>query len=102
MCPLQYCGGRVVISRPGGHTDPEYVMGLVADHGVSFLYTVPALGLLYYETEAAKRCTALKHAAFSGEALPPALVALVAASTPNKLPCTNVYGEWLQQAAVSL
>jgi hypothetical protein len=53
---------------------------------------VPALGLLYYETAAVARCTSLLHAAFSGEALPPVLVALVASSTPNKLPCTNVYG----------
>ncbi|KAI3432787.1 hypothetical protein D9Q98_010372 [Chlorella vulgaris] len=90
--PHLFCGGRVVISRPGGHTDPEYVMGLVADHAVSFLYTVPALGLLYYETAAVALCTSLLHAAFSGEALPPVLVALVASSTPNKLPCTNVYG----------
>ena len=85
-------GGRLVIAHKAGHTDPEYVMGLAAEHGVTFLYTVPTLGLEYYRSAAVGGCAALRHAAFSGERLPEELVALVAANTPGKLRCTNIYG----------
>ena len=85
-------GGRLVIAHPKGHTDPDYIMDLAAEHGVTFLYTVPTLGLEYYRSPAVGDCAALRHAAFSGERLPEELVALVAANTPARLPCTNIYG----------
>lgn len=60
-------GARLVIARPGGHLDAEYMGGLLEAYDVSFYNTVPTLGLEYYRTPAARRLTALKSAIFSGE-----------------------------------
>lgn len=60
-------GARLVIARPGGHVDAEYMAGLLEAYDVSFYNTVPLLGLEYYKTASAKRLTSLRSAIFSGE-----------------------------------
>ncbi len=40
MFSILYSGGLLVISRPGHHTDPDYMMQLMAQHGVTYLFTV--------------------------------------------------------------
>jgi amino acid adenylation domain-containing protein len=87
-----FLGGKLVIASPGRHVDADYVMQLVADSNVSYIYTVPTLGLEYFASPYAKACKSLKYAVFSGERLPAELVELVGSNTPAKLPSTNVYG----------
>lgn len=52
-------------------------MGLVAQHRVSYLDTVPVLGFEYFHSPLARQCTSLRVAVFGGDALPPELVAVV-------------------------
>ncbi len=85
-------GARLVIAKPGGHVDAEYMSDLLADWEVSFYNTVPALGLEYYKTEGAKRCTSLKSAIFSGEAMPIELVDLIYRNVPPGVKVVNAYG----------
>ncbi len=40
MFSILYSGGLLVISRPGHHTDPDYMMQLIAQYGVTYLFTV--------------------------------------------------------------
>jgi hypothetical protein len=44
-----FVGGRLVIPRPGGQSSADYIMGLVADHGVSFLPSVPTFGWEHFK-----------------------------------------------------
>lgn len=45
-----FVGGRLVIPRPGGQSSADYIMGLVAEHGVSFLPSVPTFGWEHFKT----------------------------------------------------
>jgi hypothetical protein len=54
-----FVGGRLVIPRPGGQSSADYIMGLVADHGVSFLPSVPTFGWEHFKN----RCLLLVAAA---------------------------------------
>lgn len=66
-----------MIAKPEGHVDPDYMMALAADAGVTFFFTVPVLGFEYFKSKHASRCTALRNMLFGGEPLPKELVNLV-------------------------
>ena len=43
MPPLTL-GAKLVIAKPKGHMDPEYMAGLIANHGITtMVFTVPTL-----------------------------------------------------------
>ncbi|MFW0784017.1 amino acid adenylation domain-containing protein [Gordonia sp. CPCC 206044] len=42
-------GARTVIARPGGHRDPEYLLDLIARHGVNVAHFVPSMLDVYTE-----------------------------------------------------
>ena len=83
-----FVGGRLVIPRPGGQSSADYIMGLVADHGVSFLPSVPTFGWEHFKTRHAARCTKLKAYLFGGEPLQPELVTLVEGAVSRGVPYT--------------
>ncbi|MES1244774.1 MAG: non-ribosomal peptide synthase/polyketide synthase [Acidobacteriota bacterium] len=63
-------GARLVLARPGGHRDPEYLARLIADEGVTTLHFVPSMLRAFLEAEGAGRCGAgLRRVFCSGEAL---------------------------------
>ena len=42
--PTLVAGGTLVIAKPGGHMDADYVASLIAQHQVtSMIFTVPTL-----------------------------------------------------------
>ncbi len=53
-------GGRLVIARPDGHQDPEYMCQTIQQQGVTILQLVPSvLGLLLYQPSF-QHCTSLR------------------------------------------
>jgi acyl-coenzyme A synthetase/AMP-(fatty) acid ligase len=63
-------GARLVLARPGGHRDPEYLARCIQDHGVTTVHFVPTLLRAFLDHPAAARCRGLRCILCSGEALP--------------------------------
>jgi thioesterase domain-containing protein/acyl carrier protein len=63
-------GGRVVIAKPGGQREPEYLVDLMICEGVTTADFVPALLRLILEEERIGQCRALKRVASVGDTLP--------------------------------
>ncbi|SKA48469.1 Non-ribosomal peptide synthetase component F, partial [Chitinophaga eiseniae] len=75
-------GSCLVIARPEGHKDPQYLQQLIAQEGVSIIHFVPSmLGafLADYQTGA----TPLRHVVCSGEELPAVMVSQFRALLPG-------------------
>ncbi|WP_050491844.1 non-ribosomal peptide synthetase [Pseudomonas putida] len=99
LWPLQ-TGARLVMARPGGHRDPEYLREVIAREGVTTLHFVPSM-LDVFLSSAAN--TAAVHAPktapspqlarvlCSGEALPGSLVRRFHAQLPT-VELHNLYG----------
>ncbi len=67
-------GATLVIARPGGHRDREYLVRLIAASRVSVLHFVPSLLADFLEAPALEqRCAGLRHVVCSGEVLSGAL-----------------------------
>ncbi|HKI02159.1 MAG TPA: non-ribosomal peptide synthase/polyketide synthase, partial [Thermoanaerobaculia bacterium] len=63
-------GARLVIARPGGHQDPAYLMGLIAEQGVTTIHFVPSMLQVFLEAPGLDGCGSLRRVVASGEALP--------------------------------
>ena len=68
--PLMY-GAGIVIARPGGHLDVEYLIDVIEQHAVTTINFVPSMLNLFLESEALRRCGALHRVISAGEALTP-------------------------------
>ena len=68
--PLMF-GARIVIARPGGHRDPNYMKSLIRDQQVTTVHFVPSmLNAFFEEEDLASFCGSLRRVICSGEALP--------------------------------
>lgn len=84
-------GARLVIARPEGHRDPDYLAELAAREGVTLMHFVPSMLQLFVEDpRRLPRCTALRRVLCSGEAVGGALRDRVAAQSNVEL--LNLYG----------
>ncbi|WP_296268056.1 non-ribosomal peptide synthase/polyketide synthase [Pseudomonas sp. UBA6562] len=89
LWPLQ-TGARLVMARPGGHRDPEYLRTAIRREGVTTLHFVPSmLDVFLAHGEAA--ADGLKRVLCSGEALPGSLVRRFHAQLPD-VELHNLYG----------
>ncbi len=68
-------GARLVVARPGGHQDGDYLVRTIIDEGVTTLHFVPSMLQVFLEEEGVGRCASLRRVICSGEALPPELEA---------------------------
>ena len=75
-------GGYVVVARPDGERDPEYLLDLIRDERVTFVYLVSSmldtlleLDRLAQESGAASSLDSLRHVWCGGEVLTPGLFA---------------------------
>lgn len=84
--PLQV-GGTVVIARPGGQKDPEYLATAVREHGVTDIDFVPSMLAEFLSEPAAAGCTGLRRLEATGEPLPVELAERVT----RLLPDTELY-----------
>ncbi|HEY7295752.1 MAG TPA: amino acid adenylation domain-containing protein, partial [Dehalococcoidia bacterium] len=66
--PLAF-GAELVIARPGGHQDPAYLAGLIAQAGVTIIHFVPSMLQAFLEAADLTRCGSLRDTICSGEAL---------------------------------
>jgi amino acid adenylation domain-containing protein len=70
--PLAF-GARVVIARPGGQREPEYLRDLAARHGVTMVFFVPSLLPAFIDAVRAGECPALRWVFCGGEPISPRL-----------------------------
>ncbi|MFF2790683.1 amino acid adenylation domain-containing protein [Streptomyces sp. NPDC058049] len=64
-------GATLVLARPGGQRDPDYLAGLIHDEGISTVHFVPSmLSVFLDDPSAAARSGGLTRVVCSGEALP--------------------------------
>ncbi len=69
-------GARLVMAKPEGHKDPDYLSRAIEQYGVTTLHFVPSmLQSFLADGQAATRCDKVVRVMCSGEALPAALVA---------------------------
>lgn len=63
-------GAQMVIARPEGHQDPEYLVSLIQEQQVTTMHFVPSMLRVFLEAEGLEQCTSLARVFCSGEALP--------------------------------
>jgi amino acid adenylation domain-containing protein len=85
-------GARLVLARPGGHQDPEYLVRLMAAEGITTVHFVPSMLQVFLEEEGAGSLRGLRRVIASGEALAPALVDRFFARMPPGVELHNLYG----------
>lgn len=91
--PLMY-GASLVVAKPGGHQDPEYLADLIAQRGVTTLHFVPSMlsqFLAHLEQGAQTALTSLRRVICSGEELPLALQQSFFRALP-RVELHNLYG----------
>jgi len=65
-----FIGAKLVVPRPQGHKDPDYLVQMIIQHGVSVMEFVPSMLQVFLETRHASDCVSLRHVFSSGEVLP--------------------------------
>ncbi|HTQ80347.1 MAG TPA: amino acid adenylation domain-containing protein, partial [Thermoanaerobaculia bacterium] len=66
-------GARLIMARPGGHRDPDYLSAVIAEEGVTTLHFVPSMLQVFLDQGKLERCGSVRRVFCSGEALPDAL-----------------------------
>jgi len=67
-------GATLVIAKPEGHRDGEYLAQLIADEKITIVHFVPSMLSAFLRTPDLDRITTVERVICSGEALPPELV----------------------------
>lgn len=62
-------GSTLVIAKPGGHKDPDYLLDLILKEKVSIIHFVPSMLRLFLQSSGLHRANCLKTVVCSGEAL---------------------------------
>ncbi|MFL6284301.1 MAG: amino acid adenylation domain-containing protein, partial [Pyrinomonadaceae bacterium] len=66
--PLLF-GARLVMARPEGHKDSEYLVEVIKEQRITILHFVPSMLQVFLQTKDVEQCTSLKKVMCSGEAL---------------------------------
>jgi len=62
-------GALLVVSEPGGHRDPDYLVQLIRQEQISIAHFVPSMLRLFLEAPGVEQCVSLRKVFTSGEAL---------------------------------
>jgi amino acid adenylation domain-containing protein len=62
-------GARLVLARPGGHQDSQYLVDLIRRRGITVLHFVPSMLQAFLQTNQVEECRSLLKVICSGEAL---------------------------------
>jgi amino acid adenylation domain-containing protein len=84
-------GSTLVVSRPQGHQDPEYLRKLIDETSVTVLHFVPSMLQTFLDQYQDGHCVSLRHVICSGEELPVALQRKFFELLPNAR-LHNLYG----------
>ncbi|MFS2008245.1 amino acid adenylation domain-containing protein, partial [Duganella sp. CT11-25] len=90
LLPL-LAGAQLVMARPQGHQDPQYLAEAIETAGITMLHFVPSMLQLFLPQADARRCASLRRVLCSGEALPAALQKHFHRSLPD-VELHNLYG----------
>src|SRR6185295_7804353 len=63
-------GARVVIAKPDGHQDSAYLVETINRHGITSIYFVPTMLLVFLKEIAPGACTSLKRVICGGDSFP--------------------------------
>lgn len=63
-------GAKLVVAKPGGHQDVEYLQGLIHQKSITTLHFVPSMLQLFVDHAEPKECLSIRQVFSSGEALP--------------------------------
>ncbi|HEU4452819.1 MAG TPA: amino acid adenylation domain-containing protein, partial [Longimicrobium sp.] len=85
-------GGRLVLARPGGHSDPAYLAGVIAREKVTTLHFVPSMLSVFLDGAPEGTFDGVRQVMCSGEALPVELVERFYARAPEGTRMHNLYG----------
>jgi amino acid adenylation domain-containing protein len=83
-------GARLVVARPGGHRDPDYLADVITEQSVTVLHFVPSMLRAFLDADGPARCPGVRLVISSGEALPRAVHRDFAAQSDAEL--VNLYG----------
>jgi amino acid adenylation domain-containing protein len=86
-----FVGARLVMARPGGHQDPDYLAAALGRHGITTLQLVPSVLKALLEVLEPEKCSSLRRLFCGGEALATELVNRVRSKFPRVELC-NLYG----------
>ncbi|MFF2378426.1 amino acid adenylation domain-containing protein [Streptomyces xiamenensis] len=89
LWPLM-AGAVLVVARPGGHREPDYLAALMAEQRITTAHFVPSMLHAFVEATDVGRLTALRRVLSSGEALPQGLAERWLGSSRASL--ENLYG----------
>ncbi|MBW4933392.1 non-ribosomal peptide synthetase [Marinobacter sp. F4206] len=84
-------GSRLIIARPGGHKDPEYLASLINRHQISHIHFVPSLAYLFLDLCKQSDCPSIRRMILAGEAVSTELESRLMEAFPNA-ECWNLYG----------
>ncbi len=84
-------GARLVMARPEGHKDPQYLSDIIAAERVTTLHFVPSMLDVFLAHGDTARCAGLRQVMCSGEALPGSLVRRFKRQLPG-IGLHNLYG----------
>lgn len=70
--PCMY-GATLVVARPEGHKDNDYLVQTIVDQQITLMHFVPSMLQLFLQAKDVRTCRSLRHVICSGEALPPDL-----------------------------
>jgi amino acid adenylation domain-containing protein len=70
--PLMF-GARLVLAKPQGHRDPEYIKGIIESERITTIHFVPTMLQAFVEVLQPFECVSLRRVICSGEALPAAI-----------------------------
>jgi amino acid adenylation domain-containing protein len=84
-------GARLIMARPGGHLDPEYLCEVIESVGITRLHFVPSMLQAFMDHDPARRCASLRRVLCSGEELPAVLQNRFLTELPWSKLC-NLYG----------
>jgi amino acid adenylation domain-containing protein len=62
-------GACLVVARPGGHREPDYLVQLITRQKITNIHFVPSMLQAFLEAHGVERCTTLRRVFCSGEAL---------------------------------
>ncbi len=94
-------GGRVVMARPDGHKDPDYLVETIRRERISTVNLVPSMLQLLLENPDVGGCTALRRVLCGGEAMPGAVAKRFHERLPH-VELHNLYGPSEAATAVSM
>ncbi|BCJ33862.1 hypothetical protein Athai_13650 [Actinocatenispora thailandica] len=84
------CGATLVMARPDGHRDPQYLLSFIAEQSITVTHFVPSMLREFVAQPGLDRCAALRQVFCSGEVLPADLSRALGAELPVRL--HNLYG----------